>query len=1371
MLAMESKSWYSVLVALVLCTFRPSQCTDGGSPSESVGQRFVFTFPQQYYSNSICRLFMASASGESVSVTINAPLDSHQLTLIVDGVDGGNYTLPQSLCAGGTAGKSHLSTIVVEADDNISLHAEGIHELLAASADAFLVLPENSVGYDYIIASSSPNEDFDKSQFSVTVLEDATSITIHFNHEFQHLSETPFVTYRPSQPLTLTLSQYESIQFQSSSDFTGTRVSANKPISVSSGNTCNVVSPQHPNANHDYFVEQLPPIDKLGSRYIIAPFANIPNGFVFRVIAPYNNTIIVINGTDSFTLEENTFYEEDIETSQPIRVEATKPVLVVQFMKSHLEGPLSFESGPSMTLVLAENQYSQGPVVFNAIEYDDAFATVVMPAGSASTLRVNGETVTSSSWEVFEMPSFDSVIISGQLRGAGRHVVESSVPSTNFAVYIYSPGLSVSYATLAAICFTCIEVPPRVSEHPLSQTVNMNSTVQLTCRFEHARRHDWYRNDVIIENTENLNTLIISSVTARDIGYYFCLGVGWNDQTVQTNTASVYVENVANIQVTGARFDITFTEDLRDPSSTGFRETANNISSFVETGLMSANNTYFETPPTVVCSRLTSGSVVADMNIFIEGDSDSSAVTLESQIQESMSSLADMSNGYLDASTIRVQNKAICPNTTWTSPRFGDVVFPVGEIDTWANSTGLCPFNSTRPHQPIAIARCVGDFISQSTWQPEDNCGPIRNVTELLMELSQTRITEESVGDVSEQVAEITTNIQSVTADDVILVSELFTRIADLNTTDPAVTEHATRIVSNLAGVSASTLLAAESETGAISDVVEAFQKQLREVPLSEGEILNIVQPNVAVQIQSIPSDTLGDGMQLSLSGSTEADLTMANFITESSSAENDDNGDAELIVGVGIPQEVINSLTESGSGSAALPDNIRVTLVVFSTPALFISTELQSINEQNEDFNRTVNSPVLALTIGEGRLSNLTVPIDFTFSTLIPGYANPLCSFWDVGLNDWSQEGCSLVSSSESSSGQGDEISGTETIMCECDHLTHFAVLMDTSGGTDPVYRVLSYIGCGISVLALLITLFTYLWNKELRKSQTQKILISLCATLLCLYVSFIVMVSLDTATGRAEITIGPCAVMAAIVHYFILSSITWMGVEGFNIYLGIVRVFQTYIPGFMLKAAFVAWGLPAVIVIITGAIAREYYATRDVCFLGYWARVGGLLIPMAVILTINTVIFLMVMWRLHTSAKAFAENKVSYRKQRQDAISRLQNAICVSVLLGLTWVTGYLLLIDGLRQVVEVIFIIVNSLQGLFIFLLYCLRVARVRRLWGLTCCDDGSIKDATTISKITSTSLVSQTHDTDLGGELYSGATMNPTYDIGPEEEAPL
>eukprot|EP00057_Strongylocentrotus_purpuratus_P011428 XP_011665902.1 PREDICTED: latrophilin-like protein 1 [Strongylocentrotus purpuratus] len=91
----------------------------------------------------------------------------------------------------------------------------------------------------------------------------------------------------------------------------------------------------------------------------------------------------------------------------------------------------------------------------------------------------------------------------------------------------------------------------------------------------------------------------------------------------------------------------------------------------------------------------------------------------------------------------------------------------------------------------------------------------------------------------------------------------------------------------------------------------------------------------------------------------------------------------------------------------------------------------------------------------------------------------NPMCSFWDEVEEDWSQDGCVLVSGFASTD---DERYDEEGVRCACDHLTNFAVIMDTHRQEDSLIEtnnILTYIGCCISIFSLLVTLATYLWNK----------------------------------------------------------------------------------------------------------------------------------------------------------------------------------------------------------------------------------------------------------------------------------------------------
>ena len=52
-------------------------------------------------------------------------------------------------------------------------------------------------------------------------------------------------------------------------------------------------------------------------------------------------------------------------------------------------------------------------------------------------------------------------------------------------------------------------------------------------------------------------------------------------------------------------------------------------------------------------------------------------------------------------------------------------------------------------------------------------------------------------------------------------------------------------------------------------------------------------------------------------------------------------------------------------------------------------------------------------------------------------------------------------------------------------------------------------------------------------------------------------------------------CQAVAALLHYFILTTFLWMGVEAANLYQMFVKVFQTRNQEvFLIRASIIAWG-----------------------------------------------------------------------------------------------------------------------------------------------------------------------------------------------------
>ena len=136
-------------------------------------------------------------------------------------------------------------------------------------------------------------------------------------------------------------------------------------------------------------------------------------------------------------------------------------------------------------------------------------------------------------------------------------------------------------------------------------------------------------------------------------------------------------------------------------------------------------------------------------------------------------------------------------------------------------------------------------------------------------------------------------------------------------------------------------------------------------------------------QIQNIPNSEVLHGLVFSVSGSSIGDLSTSNISLERASDE--DDADSNVLAQVEIPPSVVDALSSlqpispGDNGS----DSVRITFNVYSTPALFISSSLRNFSETNEEINRTVNTPVLSLVIGEEDISGLDEFINFTFTPL----------------------------------------------------------------------------------------------------------------------------------------------------------------------------------------------------------------------------------------------------------------------------------------------------------------------------------------------------------------------------------------------------
>ncbi|XP_055888104.1 uncharacterized protein LOC106072137 isoform X3 [Biomphalaria glabrata] len=364
------------------------------------------------------------------------------------------------------------------------------------------------------------------------------------------------------------------------------------------------------------------------------------------------------------------------------------------------------------------------------------------------------------------------------------------------------------------------------------------------------------------------------------------------------------------------------------------------------------------------------------------------------------------------------------------------------------------------------------------------------------------------------------------------------------------------------------------------------------------------------------------------------------------------------------------------------------------------------------------INSNVISASIPGVKVQNLSENITLTFMHSELNSTNPSCVFWEESdkLPRWSSEGCGVV-----------ETTDTLTV-CGCNHMTNFALLMDVyqsglqiSELDKKILSIISYVGCGISLAALLLTLMTYTFfrpitqynlsdqthsKRKLRRDNPSKILINLCLALMASNLVYLVGMQDYTFSDMAS-----CKAVAVLLHYFLLSSLMWMAVEAFYMYLALVRVFKTYFTNFILKCALVGWGIPLIIVVITLAIntTDNYgFLNSGLCWLHNPAFYAAFVGPVCAILLVNFLAFALVIRQL----MSMSSSKLN-KSDTNSTVQRLRGAIGVVILLGLSWIFA-IFAIDQASVAFYYLFAIFNSLQGLFIFIFYCLLKKDAMTAW---------------------------------------------------------
>ncbi|XDV15932.1 hypothetical protein PO909_015863, partial [Leuciscus waleckii] len=351
-----------------------------------------------------------------------------------------------------------------------------------------------------------------------------------------------------------------------------------------------------------------------------------------------------------------------------------------------------------------------------------------------------------------------------------------------------------------------------------------------------------------------------------------------------------------------------------------------------------------------------------------------------------------------------------------------------------------------------------------------------------------------------------------------------------------------------------------------------------------------------------------------------------------------------------------------------------------------------------SNDTIKTMMSTVISATLPKTTNTKLTKPVNFTLKHIREFDPNGSlsCVYWNI--SEWIVDGCSVL-----------ETNSSYTV-CSCVHLSTFALIMQTSRPSDShslldLLELLNLVCVIVGLVFFSLALLTFAlcqWSPGVNNVAR----INLCVSLLLAHLLFLLTQQFLSLIRPHQVL---CAVISGVLHFLFLSGFVWMFIEAVLLFICVKNLSQisskkreVLSSGYL---CVIGYTVALVVVAVSVGLLPEGYGSehcwiqRDKGFI--WSFLG----PVCVILALNMILFISIAISLClTLTKLNAE--VSQMKQTKIMVFK---TLAQFVVLGCSWILGFFT--NG-RKELEILFLILNSQQGTFIFLVYCVLNNEVRQ-----------------------------------------------------------
>uniref|UniRef100_A0A0L8I5U9 GAIN-B domain-containing protein n=1 Tax=Octopus bimaculoides TaxID=37653 RepID=A0A0L8I5U9_OCTBM len=350
-------------------------------------------------------------------------------------------------------------------------------------------------------------------------------------------------------------------------------------------------------------------------------------------------------------------------------------------------------------------------------------------------------------------------------------------------------------------------------------------------------------------------------------------------------------------------------------------------------------------------------------------------------------------------------------------------------------------------------------------WQEPDmsECYNTEWITRRLKNIRSQVIDEGNIGDISKEVLNVSQKSVYFKQQDIDLAVDILEKMAPLisNVSANITLDNILLGINNIMNTPEKVLAEAEQADRSVSRLLDIIETIPEKIPLEEQQVTAIYS-NLGIGVAKVNKDTF-DGLFYGVFyGTNETEAQLYNHSHPDSQQE-----DIQTISFISLPK--------------SLPKHLKVEEISAFSRIFFFSTsddKLYRVTQNSSaNANTKINSYIIAANVANISVSNLDEPVNISFLLINQNVTSLKCVYLDETPGEdphWSTKGCKI----------SDYVPGKK-VVCSCDHLTSFALLMDVHRNEDDVKHVkpisiISLIGCGISVVFLVLTIIIHVCFKQ---------------------------------------------------------------------------------------------------------------------------------------------------------------------------------------------------------------------------------------------------------------------------------------------------